>query len=255
MTTPSTASDTMKSIGIVQEGAPVLTELTRPFELPREAAEAREIVAALHAAADRAATVHTFSKGMGVAAPQIGVGRRVAIVRLGRGRCHYSPEPRGGRGIVRHRCAVRGLPVVLRCPRQGSPPAHAAGTASGLRRAMSDDDLHGWARPAGRARSRSPGRGALYRADGSRQQHDLAGRVQGHRDRTGGTARAPGRRPEQPWQRQAGHLRVPQVLSAVGDVQSERLWTKLPARTQPPSNGVRVAAEPVCPWPPHQAPA
>ncbi|MET9310079.1 peptide deformylase [Streptomyces sp. P9-2] len=81
MTTPSTASDAMKSIGIVQEGTSVLTEPTRPFELPREATEAREIVAALHAAADRAATVHTFSKGMGVAAPQIGVGRRVAIVR------------------------------------------------------------------------------------------------------------------------------------------------------------------------------
>ncbi|MEU2587954.1 peptide deformylase [Streptomyces avermitilis] len=85
VTTPSTASDAMKSIGIVQEGTPVLIDPTRPFELPREAAEAREIVAALHAAADRAATVHTFSKGMGVAAPQIGVGRRVAIVRPAEG--------------------------------------------------------------------------------------------------------------------------------------------------------------------------
>ncbi|MFF7925534.1 peptide deformylase [Streptomyces mirabilis] len=85
MTTPPTASDTMKSIGIVQEGAPVLAEPTCPFELPREAAEAREIVTALHAAADRAATVHTFSKGMGVAAPQVGIGRRVAIVRPAEG--------------------------------------------------------------------------------------------------------------------------------------------------------------------------
>jgi len=81
VTTPPAARDTMKSIGIVQEGDPVLTQLTHPFELPREAAEAQEVVAALHAAANRATAVHTFSKGIGVAAPQIGVGRRAAIVR------------------------------------------------------------------------------------------------------------------------------------------------------------------------------
>lgn len=103
MTPPSTASDTMKSIGIVQEGTSVLTDPTRPFELPREAAEAREIVAALHAAADRAATVHTFSKGMGVAAPQNRGRSACGHRRSGGGRCHHSLEPRGGRGVVRHR--------------------------------------------------------------------------------------------------------------------------------------------------------
>ncbi|WP_246203557.1 peptide deformylase [Streptomyces tailanensis] len=81
MTTPFAASSTMKSIGIVQEGDPVLTQPARSFDLPREAQAAREVVAALHAAADRAAKVHTFSKGMGVAAPQVGIARRVAIVR------------------------------------------------------------------------------------------------------------------------------------------------------------------------------
>ncbi|MEU8482305.1 peptide deformylase [Streptomyces sp. NPDC048641] len=93
MTTPPTASDTMKSIGIVQEGDPVLTQLTRPFELPRDSAEAREVVAALHAAADRATAVHTFGKGIGVAAPQIGIGRRVAIVRPAEGEAITEPFP------------------------------------------------------------------------------------------------------------------------------------------------------------------
>lgn len=81
MTTPPTASDTMKSIGIVQEGDPVLTQPARHFDLPGEASAARKVVAALHAAADRAAKVHSFSKGMGVAAPQVGLSWRAAIVR------------------------------------------------------------------------------------------------------------------------------------------------------------------------------
>ncbi|GAA0379250.1 peptide deformylase [Streptomyces blastmyceticus] len=81
MTTPPTASDTMKSIGIVQEGDPVLTQPARHFDLPGEASAARKVVAALHAAADRAAKVHNFSKGMGVAAPQVGLSWRAAIVR------------------------------------------------------------------------------------------------------------------------------------------------------------------------------
>lgn len=90
MTTPPAASSTMKSIGIVQEGDPVLTQPARSFDLPREAQAAREVVAALHAAADRAAKVHTFSKGMRVAAPQVGIARRVAIVR---------PPPMGTRSF------------------------------------------------------------------------------------------------------------------------------------------------------------
>lgn len=80
MTTPPAASDTMRSIGIVQEGDPVLTQSTQSFDLPREAQAARDVVTGLHAAAERAAKVHNFSKGMGVAAPQVGVARRAAIV-------------------------------------------------------------------------------------------------------------------------------------------------------------------------------
>ncbi|WP_323187122.1 peptide deformylase [Streptomyces sp. NBC_00124] len=89
----------VKSIGIVQEGDAVLTQPTQSFELPEEVAEAREIVTALHAAADRAALVHTFSKGMGVAAPQIGVGRRAARRRG----CHRPLEPVGSREIGNER--------------------------------------------------------------------------------------------------------------------------------------------------------
>ncbi|WP_282694954.1 peptide deformylase [Streptomyces sp. CC208A] len=102
MTTPPTASDTMKSIGIVQEGDPVLTQPARPFDLPGEAPAAREVVAALHAAADRAAKVHNFSKGMGVAAPQVGLARRAAIVR----------PPEGGVIVLLNPTVVEASPEV-----------------------------------------------------------------------------------------------------------------------------------------------
>jgi peptide deformylase len=75
------ASDMMRGLGIVQEGAEVLARPTRPLGLPGEAAEARRIVAELEQAADRVAAVHNFGKGMGIAAPQIGIDRAAAIVR------------------------------------------------------------------------------------------------------------------------------------------------------------------------------
>lgn len=39
------------------------------------------MVAELNSAAGRAAAVHTFGKGMGIAAPQIGIDRSAALVR------------------------------------------------------------------------------------------------------------------------------------------------------------------------------
>lgn len=217
MTTPSTASDAMKSIGIVQEGTSVLTEPTRPFELPREATEAREIVAALHAAAHRAATVHTFSKGMGVAAPQIGVGRRVAIVRPADGDAIALLNP-----VVVEESSdtdeqfegclsffdVRGKvprPRTLRVRHQDF---------DGTCQTTIFTDSPGWSHTksitwTGCCMSR----GWFPAAARSRWPSTRA------RDRTGGIARAPGHRSKQPWQRQAGHLRVPQILSAVVDVQ------------------------------------
>jgi hypothetical protein len=75
------ASDTMRALGIVQEGDPILTRPARPFVLPEEAEDARRVVAELHSAAARIAEVHTFGKGLGIAAPQIGIDRAAAIVR------------------------------------------------------------------------------------------------------------------------------------------------------------------------------
>jgi peptide deformylase len=71
----------MASLGIVQEGDPILAQVTRPFVLPDEAEGARRIVAELNSVAERVSAVHTFGKGMGIAAPQIGIDRAAAIVR------------------------------------------------------------------------------------------------------------------------------------------------------------------------------
>jgi peptide deformylase len=74
-------SAVMKSIGIAQEGDAVLRRAARPFVLPAEAEDARRVISELHSAAQRVAKVHTFGKGMGIAAPQIGIERAAAIVR------------------------------------------------------------------------------------------------------------------------------------------------------------------------------
>jgi peptide deformylase len=74
-------SEQMAAIGIVQDGDRLLREPARSFDLPAEAEDARRVVTELHSAMERAAAVHTFSKGMGVAAPQIGIPRSAAVVR------------------------------------------------------------------------------------------------------------------------------------------------------------------------------
>src|SRR5215216_5067416 len=71
----------MRALGIVQEGDPILTSPARPFTLPAEAEDARRVVAELQSTAERVAEVHTFGKGLGIAAPQIGIDRAAAIVR------------------------------------------------------------------------------------------------------------------------------------------------------------------------------
>ncbi|KOT49927.1 MULTISPECIES: peptide deformylase [Streptomyces] len=92
--TEETASARMAAVGIVQEGDPILTTPARRFSLPAEAEDARRVVAELHSAADRAATVHTFGKGMGIAAPQIGIDRAAAIVRTPEGEAITLLNPR-----------------------------------------------------------------------------------------------------------------------------------------------------------------
>ena len=73
-------SKIMAGLGIVQEGDEILRRTARPFTLPAEAEDARRVVAELNAAAQRVAQAHTFGKGMGIAAPQIGISRAAAIV-------------------------------------------------------------------------------------------------------------------------------------------------------------------------------
>ncbi|MER6713272.1 peptide deformylase [Streptomyces sp. NPDC006386] len=91
---PQSASEKMRSIGVVQAGDPILTTRAREFDLPAEAEDARRVVAELNSAAERAAKIHLFSKGMGCAAPQIGIDRAAAIVRTPDGKTITLLNPR-----------------------------------------------------------------------------------------------------------------------------------------------------------------
>ncbi|MFJ2744789.1 peptide deformylase [Streptomyces sp. NPDC087440] len=73
-------STVMAAAGIVQEGHPLLTSIAQPFALPGEAEEAHGVVRALHDTITRVKALHPFGKGMGLAAPQIGMGRAAAVV-------------------------------------------------------------------------------------------------------------------------------------------------------------------------------
>lgn len=74
------ASQAMASAGIAQDGDPVLAHAARPFDLPAETAEAASVVRELLAAVERVRALHTFGKGMGLAAPQIGIDRSAAVI-------------------------------------------------------------------------------------------------------------------------------------------------------------------------------
>lgn len=74
-------SETMSALGIVQDGEQILRRSASRFDLPSDVTDAERVVAELHAATDRVSTAHTFGKGMGLAAPQIGIDRAAALVR------------------------------------------------------------------------------------------------------------------------------------------------------------------------------
>ncbi|WP_254668618.1 peptide deformylase [Frankia sp. CgS1] len=78
-------SDQMAAVGIVQEGEAILRQPARPFALPNEAEDARRVVAELSSALERVSALHTFGKGLGIAAPQVGINRAAAIVRTAGG--------------------------------------------------------------------------------------------------------------------------------------------------------------------------
>ena len=75
------ASVRMRGIGIVQRGSDLLRQPARHFQLPREEAAAREAVTGLLSTLERLESVHDFSKGVGLSAPQIGLSVAAAAVR------------------------------------------------------------------------------------------------------------------------------------------------------------------------------
>ncbi|MFV2010725.1 MULTISPECIES: peptide deformylase [unclassified Micromonospora] len=79
------ASERMRAIGIVQRGAEMLRQQVQPFELPADEAVALDTVARLRAMLARLDELHPFGKGVGLAAPQIGLPWAAALVR--------APEP------------------------------------------------------------------------------------------------------------------------------------------------------------------
>jgi peptide deformylase len=73
-------SDRLRAIGIRQQGDPVLRAPCARFELPAEADQARRLRAELLHRMRLIHGIHPFVKGMGLAAPQIGVPRALAVV-------------------------------------------------------------------------------------------------------------------------------------------------------------------------------
>jgi peptide deformylase len=87
-------AERMRSLDIAQEGDPVLTEVARPFDLPTEAEDARRVVSQLVGTLERVGQAHNFTKGMGLAAPQISIGRAAAVVRTPEGETVTLLNPR-----------------------------------------------------------------------------------------------------------------------------------------------------------------
>ncbi len=74
----------LSQLGIRQQGDPVLTQCARAFDLPTEADKADELREMLLRYLVRLQELHPFTKGRGLAAPQIGVLRSLAVVRPAR---------------------------------------------------------------------------------------------------------------------------------------------------------------------------
>lgn len=74
-------SDAMRGAGILQRGAPMLDRAARWFDLPRQADLAEDVAARVLDALQRVCLLHEFTKGVGLAAPQIGIDWAAAVVR------------------------------------------------------------------------------------------------------------------------------------------------------------------------------
>ena len=70
----------LRDLGIHQEGDPILRQECLPFDLPAERSEALALWDQLRGYVDRLHEIYPFRKGVGLAAPQIGVSRAMSIV-------------------------------------------------------------------------------------------------------------------------------------------------------------------------------
>jgi peptide deformylase len=71
----------LRKLGIRQEGDPVLRQECEPFDLPRERTEALAPWEQLRRHVDQLEEICPFTKGVGLAAPQIGIPRAMSIAR------------------------------------------------------------------------------------------------------------------------------------------------------------------------------
>jgi peptide deformylase len=78
MSTPVT--ERLRALGIRQQGDPILREVAARFALPQDASEARELQSRLLGYVRELRKLYPFRKGVGIAAPQIGVSRAMAVV-------------------------------------------------------------------------------------------------------------------------------------------------------------------------------
>jgi peptide deformylase len=74
-------SDRMRAVGIVQRGAEILRTPAQRFELPGQEPLARGVVSRLFDVLGRVGALHPFTKGVGLAAPQLNLGWAAAVVR------------------------------------------------------------------------------------------------------------------------------------------------------------------------------
>ncbi|HEX3731585.1 MAG TPA: peptide deformylase [Mycobacteriales bacterium] len=70
----------MSTVGIVQRGSKALRGRATRFVLPADHVEVRDVIAQLYAKLDDIRRLHEFGKGMGMAAPQLGIDRAAAVV-------------------------------------------------------------------------------------------------------------------------------------------------------------------------------
>jgi peptide deformylase len=78
---PVTARQTMQAAGVVQQDDPVLRRAAPPYHLPRDAEDCSATLRVLSQTLDRLGHLHHFGKGMGLAAPQIGIPRAAVVIR------------------------------------------------------------------------------------------------------------------------------------------------------------------------------